>query len=308
MALSRFWLLNGSKKKGKKSAKKVSKRIVKKIAKKVISKPKKKIVKEVVKEKVYVAKPTRKIPTTLMTIDEKIKNIRSGKTMAKKVKRSAAKKVAKKVTKVKRTYPILAKKHSIGSRHRITAYYGAKNALLVSRKSKIAKRGTKINPFKLNTKAIINNLKPAAVLSATTVGTIFGLNKVMPQVPYVKNITNPVIRAAITVAMGLVGQMAIKKFVKNNEIANGVLVGSIVATLLDFLPELSKKATTAGIKLNGVKVLGNALSFGRPKTVLANPNFQMNGIKINSNKNLSAIKFNKNYNADNTVSGCKDRW
>ena len=306
MALSRFWLLNGSKKKGKKSVKKVAKRIVKKITKKVVSKPKRKVVRETVSERVFTARPVRRIPTTIMTQEEKIKNIRSGKTMAKRTKRSA-KKVARKVAK-KITYPILAKNHKIGSRHRISAYYGSKGALLVSRKSKIAKAGTKVNPFKI--KGIVNTLKPAVITSTTAVGTMLGLNKVMPLIPYVKDVQNIFVKSAINLGLGLAGQMTVKKFTKNSELANGILIGSIVATILDFISAKSSTAsTTAGIKLNGVKVLGNPLSFGRPKTALGNPNFQnVNGIKINGNKNLSAIKFAKNYNANNTVAGCDGRW
>ena len=106
--------------------------------------------------------------------------------MAKRTKRSA-KKVARKVAK-KITYPILAKNHKIGSRHRISAYYGSKGALLVSRKSKIAKAGTKVNPFKI--KGIVNTLKPAVITSTTAVGTMLGLNKVMPLIPYVKDVQN----------------------------------------------------------------------------------------------------------------------
>lgn len=303
MKLAKFWLLNGSKKKGKKSVKKVSKKTIKRVVKKSVAKPKvKTVVKKVVK-KVYVAKPVKKLPTSIMTEQEKIKYNRGNKTMAKRkrVKRS----VAKATKRVKRTYPILAKNHSVGSRHRITAFYGKGGSLTVSRKSKIAKGGTKINPFKI--KGIVNTLKPAVVLSATSVGTIFGLNKVMPKVPYIDRIQNSFVKAGIKVALGLIGQMGVKKFVKNNEIANGVLVGAIISALTDFV-KISENTTTAGIKLNGVKVLGNPLSFGRPKTALANPNFQMNGIKINGNQNLSAIKFNKNYNADNTVSGCAERY
>lgn len=303
MALAKFWLLNGSKKKGKKSVKKVSKKTIKRVVKKSVSKPKvKTVVKKVVK-KVYVAKPVNTLPTSLMTSQEKIKKYNRGnKPMA---RRKRAKRSVAKATKIKRTYPILAKNSRIGSRHRITAFYGKGGALTVSRKSKIAKGGLKINPFKI--KGIVNTLKPAVVLSATSVGTIFGLNKVMPKIPYIEKIQNSFVKAGIKVALGLIGQMGVKKVVKNDNIANGVLIGAIISALTDFVSIQPTASSVSGIKLNGVKVLGNPLSFGRPKTALANPNFQMNGIKI-PNQNLSAIKFPKNYNADNTVSGCADRW
>lgn len=297
MALAKFWLLNGSKKKGKKSVKKVSKKTAKRVVKKSVAKPKvKTVVKKVVK-KVYVAKPVNTLPTSIMTEQEKIKYNRGNKPMAKRkrVKRS----VAKATKRAKRRMDT-----AVG-RHRVVAIMDRAGALRTSKKSKIAKRNIKINPFKI--KGIVNTLKPAVVLSATSVGTIFGLNKVMPKVPYIDRIQNSFVKAGIKVALGLIGQMGVKKFVKNNEIANGVLVGAIISALTDFV-KISENTTTAGIKLNGVKVLGNPLSFGRPKTVLANPNFQMNGIKINGNQNLSAIKFNKNYNADNTVSGCAERY
>lgn len=298
MALAKFWLLNGSKKKGKKSVKKVSKKTAKRVVKKSVAKPKvKTVVKKVVK-KVYVAKPVKTLPTSIMTEQEKIKYNRGNKPMAKRVKRSVAK-ATKRVKRVKRRMDT-----AVG-RHRVVAIMDRAGVLRTSKKSKIAKRDIKINPFKI--KGIVNTLKPAVVLSATSVGTIFGLNKVMPKVPYIDRIQNSFVKAGIKVALGLIGQMGVKKFVKNNEIANGVLVGAIISALTDFV-KISENTTTAGIKLNGVKVLGNPLSFGRPKTALANPNFQMNGIKINGNQNLSAIKFNKNYNADNTVSGCAERY
>lgn len=307
MALSRFWLLNGSKKKGKKSAKKVSKKTTKRVVKKSVAKPKIKIVRKsapakvkTVIKKVYVAKPVSTLPATLVKPEEKNKNINRGiKPMAKRkrVKRSVAK-ATKRVKRAKR------KMDTAVGKHRVVAVMDRKGALRTSRKSKIARRNYKINPFKV--KGIVNKLKPAVVLSATSVGTIIGLNKVMPKVPYIDRIQNSYVKAGLKVALGLIAQMGVKKFVKNNEIANGVLVGAIISALTDFVS--IQPTTTAGIKLNGVKVLGNPLSFGRPKSPLANPNFQMSGIKVPANSNLKAIKFAKNYNADNTVSGCADRW
>ena len=91
MALSRFWLLNGSKKKGKKSVKKVSKKTARKISAKKsivktikkVSKPKKVV--KVIKEKVYVAKPVQRVPATIMTMEERInKDIRRNKLMARR--------------------------------------------------------------------------------------------------------------------------------------------------------------------------------------------------------------------------------
>ena len=307
MALSRFWLLNGSKKKGKKSAKKVSKKTTKRVVKKSVAKPKIKIVKKsapkvkTVIKKVYVAKPVTTLPATLVRPEEKNKNINRGiKPMAKRksVKRSVAK-ATKRVKRAKR------KMTTAVGKHRVVAVMDRKGALRTSRKSKIARRNYKINPFKV--KGIVNKLKPAVVLSATSVGTIIGLNKVMPKVPYIDKIQNSYIKAGVKVALGLLAQMGVKKFVKNNEIANGVLVGAIISALTDFI-NIQPTTSVNGIKLNGVKVLGNPLSFGRPKSALANPNFQMSGIKVPANSNLKAIKFAKNYNADNTVSGCADRW
>ena len=303
MALSRFWLLNGSKKKGKKSVKKVSKKTARKIgAKKSIkklSRPKKVV--KVIKEKVYVAKPVPQIPATIMTMEERInKDIRRNKLMARRKTRSVAK-ATKRVKRVKRVKKSMALA-TVGKKHRVIAYM-KRGVLKTSRKSKIAKRNYKINPFKV--KGLVNKLKSPAILSSTSVGTIIGLNKVMPKLPYIDRIKNSAIKAGIKVALGLVAQMGVKKFIKNSDIANGVLVGAIISAMTDFI-NISQN-TTAGIKLNGVKVLGNPLSFGRPKTALANPNFQMNGLKINKGQDLKAIQFKKNYNADNTVSG-SDRW
>ena len=308
--LPKFWLINGSKKKGKKSVKKVSKKIARKVAKKSVVK--KSVVRKarpttktvVKKEIVYRAIPTQ-MPTSIMTEQEKINYKNRGvKPMArrKRAKRSVAKATTKRV---KRTSALAKPKISVG-RHRITTFY-RDGVLRTSRKSKIAKRNTtiKTNPFKI--KGIVKNLKPAVVLSATSVGTIIGLNKVMPKIPYVDRIQNSFVKAGVKIALGLIGQMGVKKVVKNDNIANGVLIGAIISALTDFV-NVAQNPTVAGIKLNGVKVLGSPLSFGRPKTPLANPNFQMGAIKIPANQNLQAIKFKQNYNADNTVSGCAERY
>lgn len=304
MALSRFWLLNGSKKKGKKSVKKVSKKTARKISAKKsivktikkVSKPKKVV--KVIKEKVYVAKPVPQIPATIMTMEDRInKNIRRNKLMARRKRRSVAK-ATKRVKRVKKSMALA----TVGKKHRVTAYM-KRGVLKTSRKSKIAKRNYKINPFKV--KGIVNKLKSPAILSASSVGTIVAMNKFLPKVPYIDRVNNSVVKAGIKVALGLLAQMGVKKFIKNSDIANGVLVGAIISAMTDFVNV--QPTSVAGIKLNGVKVLGNPLSFGRPKTPLANPNFQMNGIKINKGQDLKAIQFKKNYNADNTVSG-SDRW
>lgn len=304
MALSRFWLLNGSKKKGKKSVKKVSKKTARKISAKKsivktikkVSKPKKVV--KVIKEKVYVAKPIKRVPATIMTMEERInKDIRRNKLMARRKRRS----VAKATKRVKRVRKFMALA-TVGKKHRVTAYM-KRGVLKTSRKSKIAKRNYKINPFKV--KGIVNKLKSPAILSASSVGTIVAMNKFLPKVPYIDRVNNSVVKAGIKVALGLLAQMGVKKFIKNSDIANGVLVGAIISAMTDFVNV--QPTSVAGIKLNGVKVLGNPLSFGRPKTPLANPNFQMNGIKINKGQDLKAIQFKKNYNADNTVSG-SDRW
>lgn len=304
MALSRFWLLNGSKKKGKKSVKKVSKKTARKISAKKsivktikkVSKPKKVV--KVIKEKVYVAKPIKRVPATIMTMEERInKDIRRNKLMARRKRRSVAK-ATKRVKRVRKSMALA----TVGKKHRVTAYM-KRGVLKTSRKSKIAKRNYKINPFKV--KGIVNKLKSPAILSASSVGTIVAMNKFLPKMPYIDRVNNSVVKAGIKVALGLLAQMGVKKFIKNSDIANGVLVGAIISAMTDFVNV--QPTSVAGIKLNGVKVLGNPLSFGRPKTPLTNPNFQMNGIKINKGQDLKAIQFKKNYNADNTVSG-SDRW
>ena len=47
--------------------------------------------------------------------------------------------------------------------------------------------------------------------------------------------------------------------------------------------------------------MGSPLSFGRPKTVLGNPSFTMNGIKVKENANMGAIKINNN----EQLAGCE---
>lgn len=302
MALSRFWLLNGSKKKGKKSAKKITRKTIKKVTVKKVSKPKvKKVVRKVVKEKVYVAKPVKSLPTKLLTKSEKktIKNIRRKETMAKRrIKRSVAK-ATKRVKRAKRKIASYGK-------HRVVAIMHRDGQLRTSRKSKIAKRNYKINPFKFSTKGIVKELTPAVVISASSVGTIYGLNKVLPMIPYVNRVDNAIAKSAIKVGAGLVGSMLVKKVLKTkgNNIANGVLIGSIIGAMLEFLSAKSSVATN-GIKLNGIKVMGSPLSFGRPKTALANPNFTMNGIKIANNKDMGAIRFKK---AVTAVDGLNERY
>ena len=217
--------------------------------------------------------------------------------MARRKRRSVAK-ATKRVKRVKKSMALA----TVGKKHRVTAYM-KRGVLKTSRKSKIAKRNYKINPFKV--KGIVNKLKSPAILSASSVGTIVAMNKFLPKMPYIDRVNNSVVKAGIKVALGLIAQMGVKKFIKNSDIANGVLVGAIISAMTDFINV--QPTSVAGIKLNGVKVLGNPLSFGRPKTALANPNFQMNGIKINKGQDLKAIQFKKNYNADNTVSG-SDRW
>lgn len=305
MALSRFWLLNGSKKKGKKSAKKITRKTIKKVTVKKVSKPKvKKVVRKVVKEKVYVAKPVKSLPTRLMTTSEKktIKNIRRKKTMAKRrIKRSVAKATKRAVKRVKRA----RRKMASYGKHRVVAIMHRDGQLRTSRKSKIAKRNYKINPFKFSTKGIVKQLTPAVIISASSVGTIYGLNKVLPMIPYVNRVDNAIAKSAIKVGAGLVGSMLVKKVLKTkgNNIANGVLIGSIIGAMLDFMA--SRTATTAGIKLNGIKVMGSPLSFGRPKTPLANPSFTMNGIKIANSKDMGAIRFKK---AVTAVDGLCERY
>ena len=296
MALSRFWLINGSKKKGKKSSKKISKKIAKKLVKKTVVKPTKKVAKKVVKAKVYVAKPAA-LPVTLMTSKEKNKNIRSIKKMAKRrIKRSVAK-ATKRVKRAKRRMDT-----AVG-RHRVVAIMDRAGSLRTSKKSKIAKRNFKINPFKFSAKGIVNELKPAIVLGSTSVGTVYGLEKLMPKIPYVNTVTNAYAKAALKIALGLATSMGLRKVwkTKNNSISNGILVGSVIAALMDFIP-VAQAQTTAGIKLNGIKVLGNPLNFGRPKTALGNPSFTMNGIKIKENANMGAIKINGN---SEQLNGCE---
>ena len=309
MALSRFWLLNGSKKKGKKSVKKVTRKIAKKIAKK--SKVKKvsllpSVIKtSTVKRKVKRTRPIIKekvfIPE-IVNITKKVyktKKSKGVKTMAKRVKRVKRTKLTKNKAGV-----FMAKnwKKSIGKVHRISAKYDRAGILRTSRKSKIAKKSYRINPVKFNVKSITKSLTPMAMLTATGIGSIIALNKVMPMIPYVKNLSGAT-KAVAKVGIGTIASILVKKYLKNDVIANGLLLGSMISALAQYINIseqgailIPQTATTQGIK-----VMGNPLSFGRPKTVLGTPNFSMNGIKV---KNANGIKLTPK---TETVDGI-ERW
>ena len=294
MALSRFWLLNGSKKKGKKSVKKVTRKIAKKIAKKskvkkvsllpsVIKtstvKRKVKRTRPIIKEKVFIPEIVNITKRVYKT--NPLKKSKGVKTMAKKrVKRT-------KLTKNKAGV-FMAKnwKKSIGKVHRISAKYDRAGILRTSRKSKIAKKSYRINPIKFNVKSITKSLTPMAMLTATGIGSIIALNKVMPMIPYVKNLSGAT-KAVAKVGIGTVASILVKKYLKNDVIANGLLLGSMISALAQYINISEQGQILIPQTTQGIKVMGNPLSFGRPKTVLGTPNFQMNGIKV---KNANGIK------------------
>lgn len=303
--LSRFWLLNGSKKKGKKSVKKVAKRVIKKVTKKsakkkvsllpsVIKTSTVKRTRPIIKEKVFIPE--------IVNITKKVyktKKSKGVKTMAKRVKRVKRTKLTKNKAGV-----FMAKnwKKSIGKVHRISAKYDRAGILRTSRKSKIAKKSYRINPVKFNVKSITKSLTPMAMLTATGIGSIIALNKVMPMIPYVKNLSGAT-KAVAKVGIGTIASILVKKYLKNDVIANGLLLGSMISALAQYINIseqgailIPQTATTQGIK-----VMGNPLSFGRPKTVLGTPNFSMNGIKV---KNANGIKLTPK---TETVDGI-ERW
>lgn len=296
--LSRFWLLNGAKKKGKKSVKKVAKRVIKKVSllpsviKTSTVKRKVKRTRPIIKEKVFIPE--------IVNITKKVyktKKSKGVKTMAKRIKRVKRTKLAKNKSGV-----FMAKnwKKSIGKVHRISAKYDRAGILRTSRKSKIAKKSYRINPVKFNVKSITKTLTPMAMLTATGIGSIIALNKVMPMIPYVKNLSG-VTKAVAKVGIGTVASILVKKYLKNDVIANGLLLGSMISALAQYVNISEQGQILIPQTTQGIKVMGNPLSFGRPKTILGTPNFQMNGIKVN---NINGIKLTPK---TETVEGI-ERW
>lgn len=290
MALSRFWLINGTRKKGKKSVKKVAKKVIKKITK---NKAVKKSVKVNLLPSVIKTSATRKVKSvkrakpTIEIEKEKVFIPEIVNTKKKVYKSKGVRKMAKR--KIKRTSLSKNKdgifmarnwSKSLGKVHRISARYDRAGILRTSRKSRITKKSYRLNPIKFNAKSIVKSLKPMAMLTATGIGSIVALNKVMPMIPYVKNL-NGITKAVAKVGIGAVASMIVKKYLKNDVIANGLLLGSMISALAQYVNIGEGGQVLIPQTTNGIKVLGNPLSFGRPKTILGTPNYSMNGIKVN---------------------------
>lgn len=300
MALSRFWLINGRNKKGKKSKVKIAK---KKAVKKVAVKPVKKAVKKSFKRFSRPATIIRKTVVKPVIPEVVIPEIIEPKTigefkMAKKRKIKRARKVAKKVAKrvVRKS---TRRSMKAQGKHRLTVNRKG-TALVISKKSKLAKRkaGMRVNP--ISVKGIIRDLKPMAMLGGASVASVVALNKGISMIPKVKEFTG-IKRAGAKVALGLGVAMLTSKFIRNNTIRNGIILGSILSAISDyfnFQTGVLNAGTTAGIKV----LSGSPLSFGTPKTILGNPQFTMNGIKVNG---VNGIKLPV---ADNTVSGYQERY
>lgn len=309
MALSRFWLLNGAKKKGKKSVKKVAKKFAKKVVKK--SKVKKvsllpsviktSTVKRKVKRTRPIVKKEKVFVPEIVNITEKVyskpKKSKGVKTMAKRKARRTTTKLTKNKNGV-----FMARdwKKSIGKVHRISARYDRAGILRTSRKSKITRKSYRLNPMKFNVKSITKSLTPMAMLTATGIGSIIALNKVMPMIPYVKNLSG-VTKAVAKVGIGTVASILVKKYLKNDVIANGLLLGSMISALSQYVNISEQGQILIPQTTQGIKVMGNPLSFGRPKTPLGTPNFSMNGLKVN---NINGIKLTPR---PETVEGV-ERW
>lgn len=288
MALSRFWLLNGSKKKGKKSVKKIAKKVIKKVTKKTAKKSKKvtllpSVIKtSSVKRKLKRIRP-RKIEKVFIPeiVTETKKIYRSNPIKKSKGARTMAKKSVKRTKLAKNKNSVFLARNwrkSLGKVHRISAKYDRAGILRTSKKAKITRKAYRLNP--INVKSIAKNLKPMAILTATGVGSIVALNKVMPMIPYVKNL-NGATKAVAKVGIGAVASMLVKKYLKNDMIANGLLLGCMISALAQYINLSEQGQVLIPQTTQGIKVLGNPLSFGRPKTALGTPNFSMNGIKVN---------------------------
>lgn len=291
--LARFWAINGTKKKGKKSVSKIPKRVVKKVTKrKKVSLLPSVIKTSVIKKKaVKRAKPIIKkekvfIPEIVNVVTKKARTIKKSKgvrTMAKKIKRARKSALTKNENGV-----FMARnwRKSIGKVHRISARYDRQGILRTSRKSKISKKSYRINPIKFNVKSITKSLTPMAMLTATGVGSIIALNKVMPMIPYVKNLSGAT-KAVAKVGIATIASMLVKKFTKNDVIANGLLLGGMISALSQYVNIGEGSQILIPQTTNGVKVMGNILNFGRPKTILGTPNYSMNGIKV---KGVNGLK------------------
>lgn len=296
MALSRFWLINGRNKKGKKSKvkiakKKAVKKTVKKSAIKTTIKPFRKSVKKAVKT-------VRPMTTTGAIIPEIIEPVK-----IQKVYIQGENKMAKKARKIKRAKKVVRKSSrrsmKAQGKHRITTYRKG-TALVISKKSKLAKRkaGMRVNP--ISVKGIIRDLKPMAMLGGASVASVVALNKGISMIPKVKEFTG-IKRAGAKVALGLGVAILTSKFIRNNTIRNGIILGSILSAISDyfnFQTGVLNAGTTAGIKV----LSGSPLSFGTPKTILGNPKFTMNGIKVNG---VNGVKLPV---ATNTVAGYQERY
>lgn len=292
MALSRFWLINGTRKKGKKSVKKVAKKVIKKITKKKAVKKSVKVnllpsviktsatrkVKSVKRARPIIKKEKVFIPEIVNTTKKVYKKSKGVKQMAKKrtkrVKRTSLSKNKNDIFMARNW------NKSLGKIHRISARYDRAGILRTSRKSRITRKSYRLNPIKFDTKSIVKSLKPMAMLTATGIGSIVALNKVMPMIPYVKNL-NGITKAVAKVGIGAVASMIVKKYLKNDVIANGLLLGSMISALAQYVNIGEGGQVLIPQTTNGIKVLGNPLSFGRPKTILGTPNYSMNGIKVN---------------------------
>lgn len=314
MALSRFWLLNGSKKKGKKSSKKISKKIkslVKKSTRKVAKTTTKKSLSISRKPMISRVRPIKKISLARKPFvyePEIVTSIPTIKKARKINKFTGAKKMARRIRKAKKSVKrnklgiILAKNYKNTKKvHRISARYDRFGTLRTSRKSRITRKSFKLNP--ISAKGLVRELKPIAILGATGIATIFGINKVMPKIPYIKNLSG-IPQAVATVGLGVVASMIVKKFLKNQPLSNGVLLGSMLGAVAGYINLNTGEPVKAisDVTTAGLKVLGNPLSFGRPKTALATPNFSMNGLKV---KNVNGIKFAPK---QETVSGLCERY
>ena len=302
MALSRFWLINGRNKKGKKSKVKVAR-------KKAVKKAVKTVKKSAVRKTATISRPKRIIRPTTSTgaiIPEIIKPVEIQKVyiqgdnkMAKKARkikraRKVAKKVAKKVVRKSSRRSLEAQ-----GRHRVTTYRKG-TALVISKKSKLARRkaGMRINP--ISVKGIIKQVQPMAMLGGASIASVIVLNKGISMIPKVNEFTG-IKKAGAKVALGLGVAMIAGKFIKNNTIKNGIILGSILSAISDYFNFQTGQVnanTTAGIKV----LSGSPLSFGTPKTILGNPKFTMNGVKING---VNGVKLPV---ANNTVAGYQERY
>lgn len=181
----------------------------------------------------------------------------------KRIKKAVTKKVAKKVTrKINKGVKKMAKRKkynyskAIGTKHRISVRKVKKGYRIGKSKLLVKSRGAILNPFKLN--QVTDTLLQAGMIVAGMVGATIIPNKLLPPQYVDGKYAKPIAQ----IGTGVVMYYLVKKFLKKNKIAEDLLLGSVIAVVKEMVdnyvvPKLNAGSSTAGLKINGMKI-GNA--------------------------------------------------